>query len=60
MRVKITSFLMASIEYQILLAAGTVNPDKGQQAHLRKLLEGEFDQDRLIRLAKKEGMTGLL
>jgi hypothetical protein len=51
---------MASIEYQILLAAGTVNPDKGQQAHLRKLLEGEFDQDRLIRLAKKEGMTGLL
>ena len=51
---------MASIEYQILLAAGTVNPDKDQQAHLRKLLAGEFDQDRLIRLAKKEGMTGLL
>ena len=51
---------MASIEYQILLAAGTVNPDKDQQAHLCKLLAGEFDQDRLIRLAKKEGMTGLL
>ncbi len=52
--------LMSSIEYQILLAAGTVNPDRDQQAHLRKLLAGEFDQDRLIRLAKKEGMTGLL
>ena len=58
--VKKTSFLMSSIEYQILLSAGTVNPDKGQQAHLRKLLAREFDQDRLIRLAKKEGMTGLL
>jgi hypothetical protein len=51
---------MSSLEYQILLAAGTVHPDKDQQAHLRKLLDGEFDQDRLIGLAKKEGMTGLL
>jgi len=51
---------MSSIEYQILLAAGTVNPDKGQQAHLRKMLAQEFDQDRLIRLAIKEGMMGLL
>ena len=51
---------MASIEYQILLAAGHIDPDEGRQAHLRQLLEGEFDQDRLIRLAKKEGMTGLL
>ena len=51
---------MASLEYQILLAAGTVNPDKDQQKNLCKLLAGEFDQDRLIRLAIKEGMTGLL
>jgi hypothetical protein len=51
---------MQPIEYQILLAAGTVDPDKDQQAHLRKLLDGEFDQDRLIKLAKKEGMSGLL
>ena len=51
---------MASLEYQILLATGTVDPDKDQQAHLCKLLAGEFDQDRLIRLAIKEGMTGLL
>ena len=51
---------MSSIEYQILLAAGTVNPDKGQQAHLRKMLAQEFDQDHLIRLAKTEGMMGLL
>jgi len=51
---------MSFIEYEILLTAGTVNPDKDQQAHLCKLLSEEFDQDRLIRLAKKEGMTGLL
>ncbi len=51
---------MQPIEYQILLAAGTVDPDKDRQAHLRKLLAGEFDQDRLIQQAKKEGMTGLL
>jgi hypothetical protein len=51
---------MSFIEYEILLAAGHINPDEGQQANLRKLLAGEFDQDRLIRLAKKEGMTGLL
>lgn len=51
---------MASIEYQILLAAGTIDSDEDHQEHLRKLLAGEFDQDRLIRLAKKEGMTGLL
>ena len=51
---------MSSTEYQILLAAGHINPDKNQQTHLRKLLAGEFDQDRLIRLAQKEGMTGLL
>jgi hypothetical protein len=51
---------MSSIEYQILLAAGHINPDENQQAHLRKLLAGEFDQDRLIQQAKREGMTGLL
>jgi hypothetical protein len=51
---------MSSIEYQILLAAAHINPDEDQQAHLRALLAREFDQDRLIRLAKKEGMTGLL
>jgi hypothetical protein len=51
---------MPSTEYQILLAAGHINPDENRQVHLRKLLAREFDQDRLIRLAKKEGMTGLL
>jgi hypothetical protein len=51
---------MASIEYQILLAAGSVHPDRDEQAHLCKLLAAEFDQNRLITLAKKEGMTGLL
>jgi len=51
---------MQLIEYQILLAASHINPDESRQTHLRNLLAREFDQDRLIRLAKKEGMTGLL
>jgi hypothetical protein len=51
---------MTSIEYQILLAAGHIDPDEGQQAELAKLLAGNFDQDRLIRCARNEGMTGLL
>ena len=51
---------MSFIEYEILIAASHINPDEDQQTHLRKLLTREFDQDRLIQLAKKEGMTGLL
>jgi hypothetical protein len=51
---------MPPIEYQILLAASHINPDEDRQAHLRNLLNREFDQGRLIRLAKKEGMMGLL
>ena len=51
---------MASVEYEILLAAGHVDPDAQQQARLGKLMAGEFDQDHLIRLARKEGMSGLL
>jgi hypothetical protein len=51
---------MASIEYKILLAAGHVSPDEAQQAHLRNLLAEKFDQDRLIQLSIKEGMSALL
>ena len=51
---------MASIEYEILLAAGHVDPDDDQQTRLAGLMAGEFDQEHLIRLARKEGMSGLL
>lgn len=51
---------MGSIEYKILLAAGHIDPDEAQQERLCKLLAGDFDQDRLIRLAGREGMSGLL
>ena len=58
--VKNNIIFMASIEYEILLAAGHVDPDAKQQTQLAKLMAGNFDQDRLIRLARKEGMSGLL
>jgi hypothetical protein len=58
--VKNNIIFMSSIEYQILLAAGHIDPDVDQQAQLAKLMAGDFNQDRLIRLARKEGMTGLL
>jgi hypothetical protein len=51
---------MQPIEYKILLAAGHVSPDEDQQAHLRQLLAEKFDQDRLIELSIKEGMSALL
>ncbi|MGD8493921.1 MAG: nucleotidyltransferase family protein [Desulfobacterales bacterium] len=51
---------MASIEYQILLAGGHVDPDEEQQARLAELMAADFDQDHLVRLARKEGMSGLL
>jgi hypothetical protein len=53
-------FPMQPIEYEILIAASHINPDEDQLAHLRKLLARDYDQDRLIQLAKYEGMTGLL
>ena len=58
--VKNNIIFMSSIEYQILLAAGHVDPDAEQQAHLAKLMAGNFDQARLMRRARKEGMSGLL
>ncbi|MGD1971277.1 MAG: nucleotidyltransferase family protein [Desulfobacterales bacterium] len=51
---------MQPIEYKILLAAGHVSPDEDQQAHLRNLLNEKFDQDRLVQLSIKEGMSALL
>jgi hypothetical protein len=54
------TFPMQPLEYQILLAAGHINPNESRQAYLRDLLGREFDQDRLVKLAKTEGMVGLL
>ena len=51
---------MDSIEDKILLAAGHINPNEKQQARLARLMAGDFDQERLVPLARKEGMTGLL
>ena len=51
---------MASIEYQILLAAGHIDPNEEQQAQLARLMAADFDHAHLIRLACKEGMSGLL
>jgi hypothetical protein len=51
---------MSSIEYEILLAAGHVDPDEDQQTRLAELMAGGFDQDHLGRLAREEGMSGLL
>ena len=51
---------MGSIEYKILLTAGDIDPDAEQQARLARLMTGDFDQDRLVRQSRKEGMSGLL
>jgi hypothetical protein len=51
---------MSSIEYKILLAAGHIDPDAEQQARLARLTAGDFDQEHLIRLARKEGLSGML
>ncbi len=51
---------MRSIEYQILLAAGAVQPGNAAKDGLLGLLEQEFDQVRLIDMAVREGVAGLL
>ena len=51
---------MSSIEYQILLAASDVNPGDEQRESLACLMVREFDQARLIDMAVREGVAGLL
>jgi hypothetical protein len=51
---------MRSIEYQILLTASDSNPGKRPSKKLLRLLTSEFDQDRLVDMAIREGVAGLL
>ena len=51
---------MRSIEYQILLAASDIEPGEGQREKLLGLMVQKFDQKRLIEMALREGVAGLL
>jgi hypothetical protein len=51
---------MKSIEYQILLSASDIEPDGEQSQKLLGLISQDFDQDRLIEMAVREGVAGLL
>ena len=51
---------MKNTEYQILLAASDTNPDDGQSAKLLELMACHFDPDRLVKMALREGVAGLL
>ena len=51
---------MSSIEYQILLAASDIEPGMEQQQKLLGLISQEFDQGRLVEMAVREGVAGLL
>lgn len=51
---------MNFIEYEILLAACETDPGDGQSAKLPGLLRLDFDQDRLVKMAVREGVAGLL
>ena len=51
---------MTSSEHQILLAASDISPGAGQWGKLRELMSREFDAQRLIELAIREGLVGLL
>ena len=48
------------IEYQILLAASDVQPGDDLKDQLVGLMVKEFDQDRLVDMAIREGVAGLL
>jgi hypothetical protein len=51
---------MQTIEYKILLAASDIEPGGEQQQKLLGLISQHFDQDRLIEMAVREGVAGLL
>jgi hypothetical protein len=51
---------MRPIEYEILLAASDTNPGEGQSEKLLGLIRHHFDQDRLVEMAMREGVAGLL
>ena len=51
---------MKTIEYQILLAASEMSAAEGQSTKLQGLMARHFDQDRLVEMAVREGVAGLL
>jgi hypothetical protein len=51
---------MDFIEYQILLAASDIEPDGEQSQNLLGLIKHHFDEDRLVEMAVREGVAGLL
>jgi hypothetical protein len=51
---------MPSIEYQILLAASDIDPDEKERQKLLGLISQRFVQDRLVEMAVREGVAGLL
>jgi hypothetical protein len=51
---------MDFIEYQILLAASEIEPDGEQHQKLMGLISHHFDQERLVEMAVREGVAGLL
>ena len=51
---------MPFIEYQILLAASDIEPDGEQRQNLLELIKHHFDEDRLVEMAVREGVAGLL
>jgi hypothetical protein len=51
---------MKTIEYQILLAASDIEPGREQQQKLLASIAHHFDQDRLVEMAVREGVAGLL
>jgi hypothetical protein len=53
-------FDMPPIEYQILLAASDVEPGERQRERLLGLMARDFEQGRLVDMALREGVAGLL
>jgi hypothetical protein len=51
---------MPFIEYQILLAASDIEPDGEQRQNLLELIKHHFDEHRLVEMAVREGVAGLL
>ena len=51
---------MDFVEYQILLAASDIEPGDRQREKLVGLMERDFDQERLVDMALREGVAGLL
>jgi hypothetical protein len=51
---------MTSIEQKILACSAELNPGPHQQEKMRRIIPPDIDGDRLIKMALKEGLAGLL